>query len=179
MGRSRYKILDERYPYFITSSVVNRYPIFNKEEFTQVVIDGLNFLVIHRGIDIYAYVIMEDHIHLIAQGNDLGKHFARFKSYSARRILDSMETKKMYDTLRSFKETKRAFKTDRLHQFWAEGIHPKQIFSADVMKQKINYIHYNPVKAGFVKQEVDWKYSSYGDYYENSSGLVNITLFSR
>ncbi|MEX0722760.1 MAG: transposase [Gracilimonas sp.] len=178
MGRSRYKILNERYPYFITSSVVNKYPIFDEKEYAQIIIDGLNFLVNEKEIKIYAYVIMKNHLHLILQGNDLGKHFAQFKSYSARRILDSLETKKVDGLLQSFREAKKAFKTDRKHQFWAEGFHPKQVFSADVMRQKIRYIHYNPVKAGFVKEDTDWKHSSSSDYSGNSPGLVKVTLFA-
>lgn len=177
MGRSRYKILDEKYPYFITSSVVNKSPAFKKPEFLRIIIDGLNFLVAERKIIIYAYVIMPDHLHLVVKGKDLSKHISSFKSYSARRILDTLEGHKLHTDLSVFKKAKRTFKRDRAHQFWTEGFHPKQIFSVKMMEQKINYIHLNPVKAGLVVYEHDWLYSSYNDYYGNSKGLVKIKLF--
>jgi|AntRauTorckE6833_2_1112554.scaffolds.fasta_scaffold00420_12 REP element-mobilizing transposase RayT len=178
MGRGRYKILDERYPYFITTTVVNRCPVFEQEEFAQIITEGLNFLVNEREVDIYAYIIMPDHIHVIAKGINLGKHFSSFKSYSARRIIDSIERNKMHDLLNAFKEAKRKFKKDRTHQFWAEGFHPKQIFNTDVMRQKISYIHYNPVKVGLVTHPKIWKNSSFGDYEGKTSGLVKIKLFT-
>ncbi|MFD2532915.1 REP-associated tyrosine transposase [Gracilimonas halophila] len=179
MGRSRYKILDERYPYFITTTVINRYPVFEQVEFAQIITDGLNFLVDERDIDIYAYVIMPDHIHIIAKGKNLGKHVSSFKSYSARRIIDSLERNKMRYFLNAFKEAKRKFKKDQTHQFWAEGYHPKQIFNTDVMKQKIGYIHYNPVKAGLAAHPKTWKNSSFGNYNGKTSGSVKINLFNR
>jgi REP element-mobilizing transposase RayT len=177
MGRSRFKILDERYPYFITSSIVNRYHIFKDKSCCEVIIDGLNFLIGERGIRIHAYVIMPDHIHIISQGKDLGKHISGFKSYAARRIIDLLEAQNNEAWLQRFKYKGPRSRKDREHQIWMEGFHPKQIMSAKVMEQKIYYIHYNPVKAGLVESESDWLYSSYGDYDGNSSGLVEIDGF--
>ncbi|MDR9416677.1 MAG: transposase [Gracilimonas sp.] len=177
MGRSRYKILDDRYPYFITSSIVEHYNILKFPNFRDIIINGLNFLTKERDIEINAYVIMHDHFHLIAKGEDLGIHMARFKSYTARRILDALDERHLKEWLEKFRAAKRSHKKDREHQLWMEGIHPKQIMSHKMMEQKINYIHHNPVKAGLVEKGSDWKFSSWGDYNGDSTGLVEVTIF--
>jgi hypothetical protein len=55
-------------------------------------------------------------------------------------------------------------KRDRPYQFWQEGVHPERIYDAGMMKQKIDYIHYNPVKRGYVEEPEHWRYSSARDY---------------
>jgi REP element-mobilizing transposase RayT len=177
MGRSRYKILDERYPYFITSTIVEHYNILKISSFRDIIIDGFNFLTEKRNIEINAYVIMPDHFHVIAKGKDLGIHISRFKSYTARRILDLLEEQNRRAWLKKFEGAKADHKKDRVYQVWMEGYHPKQIINRKMMIQKIAYIHYNPVEAGLVRKEKNWEYSSWGDYYECSSGLVEVTLF--
>jgi|AntRauTorcE11897_2_1112592.scaffolds.fasta_scaffold00096_3 REP element-mobilizing transposase RayT len=177
MGRSRYKILDERYPYLITSTVSGRLPLFAMQSIRQILVAGLNFLIYKRNISILAYVIMPDHIHFIAQGTDLGKKISSFKSYSARRMIDLLKEEGDNQLLRKLNEAKLPTQKDREHQIWTEGFHPKQISNAAVMGQKIEYIHYNPVKAGLVERKSDWVYSSYGDYFGYSTCLVDVELF--
>ncbi|MEX0845626.1 MAG: transposase [Balneolaceae bacterium] len=177
MGRSRYKILDSRYPYFITSSIINGYRLLTDNRLRKVIIEGLNFMVGERKVSIYAYVIMPNHLHFIAQSENLGKHVASFKSYSARRIIDLLEERNNFEWLNRLKHSNTSLKKDRDHKLWSDGFHPKQIFSAKVMRQKLNYIHYNPVKAGLVHGEDDWEYSSYGDYFGASSSLVEVEVF--
>ncbi len=177
MGRSRYKILNEGYPYFITSSIVNGYNLFSEKRYRDLIVDGLNFMSKQKGIKIYAYVIMSNHIHFISKGKSLSKCIAGFKSFTARQIIDSMIEEGNKHGLSRLKEARVNNKTDREHQLWTEGFHPKLIFSDEVMEQKLSYIHYNPVKAGLVRRESDWIYSSYGDYYGDATGLVNIVVY--
>ncbi|MDR9419950.1 REP-associated tyrosine transposase [Gracilimonas sp.] len=177
MGRSRYKILDESYPYFITSSIVGGYSLFKEKRFINVIIDGLNFLSRERNISIYAYVIMPNHLHFISQGRNLSKYVSSFKSFAARQSIDKLKEEENEFWLDRLKEARVNTKIDREYQLWTEGFHPKQIFSSKVMEQKINYIHYNPVTAGLVEKESDWLYSSYGDYYGNSTRFVDIERY--
>jgi hypothetical protein len=55
-------------------------------------------------------------------------------------------------------------KKDRQYQFWQEGSHPQQIADERMMQQKIDYIHYNPVRRGYVDKPEDWRYSSARDF---------------
>lgn len=176
MGRSRYKILDEGYPYFITSSIVGKLPLFADQKITSIIKDGLAFLIKERGVKIYAYVIMPDHIHLIAEGKELAKHVSSFKSYAARKIVDFLKQDERIIELDILRNEKLVHKTDREYQVWHEGFHPKQINSDEMMEQKINYIHYNPVKAGLVGLELNWKNSS-AKFYSNGLSDLALTFF--
>jgi REP element-mobilizing transposase RayT len=68
-------------------------------------------------------------------------------------------------------------RTDREYQFWQEGSHPEQILGAEMMVQKIDYTHYNPVKRGYVDEPIHWRYSSARNY-AGMPGLLDVTLFS-
>ena len=56
-------------------------------------------------------------------------------------------------------------------QFWQQHNKPIELWSSKVLKQKIEYIHINPVKQGFVTNAVDWKYSSARNYASDETIL--------
>lgn len=60
------------------------------------------------------------------------------------------------------------------YQFWQQHNQPEELFSAKFMKQKLDYIHMNPVEAGFVRRPEDWLYSSCADYYEYNKGALDL-----
>ncbi len=60
-----------------------------------------------------------------------------------------------------------------LQKIWQEGIQPKLIQGEQMMRDRINYIHNNPVKRGYVDEAHHWRYSSARDY-EDVSGLLEI-----
>ncbi len=88
MARSRYKVYDSNYPYFITCTVVNWIPIFGNPLFRQIVLDSLLFLIQNKRIALHGYVLMENHFHAIATSENLIKELGLFKSYTARSIID-------------------------------------------------------------------------------------------
>ena len=51
------------------------------------------------------------------------------------------------------------------YMFWKNGYHPIEISTNARLKQRLNYIHNNPVKAGIVEKAEDYIYSSAKDYY--------------
>ena len=63
-------------------------------------------------------------------------------------------------------EEKQPFKDDRTYQFWQKGSHPQLILSIDMMIQKVEYIHNNPVKRRYVFDPIHWRYSSAGNYHD-------------
>ncbi len=69
---------------------------------------------------------------------------------------------------------KKKHKRDSQYQLWQEGFHPQQIMSDDMFRQKVKYIHYNPVKRGYVESPEYWYYSSAGDFLLNRSGIIQL-----
>ncbi len=176
MGRSRYKIYETSQPHFITCTILHWIPIFTRIATVEIVINSLKYLIQNDNLKIYAYVILENHLHLIVQSDDIGKDMARFKSFTAREIIDYLKAKNIRTILDQLLFYKKAHKIDREFQLWQEGIAPKLIQGEKMMIEKINYIHQNPVKRGYVDEAKYWRYSSAGDY-EGLDGLIEIEKF--
>ena len=173
MGRSRYKIHEPTYPHFITCTILHWIPIFTRVETTKIIFDSLKYLQEKENFTLYAYVILENHLHLIAQSNDIGKSMAKFKSFTAKEIIGHLKEKNVTTILEQLAFYKKAHKSDRELQLWQEGIQPKLIQSDEMMREKMNYIHQNPVKRGYVDEAKHWRYSSARDY-EGADGLIEI-----
>lgn len=126
-----------------------------------------------EGLKVHAYVILENHLHLIVQSEQIGKDLARLKSFIARALISYLIEHNVKTILDQLAFYKKAHKDDRAYQFWQEGSHPQLIHSDEMMRQKIEYIHQNPVKRGYVDLAYHWRYSSARDY-EGESGLLEI-----
>lgn len=174
MGRSRYKIVDPKQPHFVTCTVLHWIPVFTRPETVDIVLDSLRFLM-GEGLKVYAYVILENHLHLLVQSEQLDVAMRRFKSYTAKeliRYLDSKNIKQILDQLAFYKK---AHKDDRAYQFWQEGLHPEWIQNHEMMRQKVTYIHENPVKRGYVDLPEHWRYSS-ARAYAGQESLLDICM---
>jgi REP element-mobilizing transposase RayT len=137
------------------------------------VLDSLQFLQQHERLTVYAYVILENHLHLIASADNLSKEIANFRSYTARQIIGFYKTQNAQYILKQLNYYKLRHKTDRDYQLWQEGTHPEQIQGEAMMRQKIEYIHYNPVKRGYVDEPTHWRYSSARNYV-GQKGLLQV-----
>ena len=91
---------------------------------------------------------MDNHFHLICQGDDLGKIIKEIKSHTAREIIKLAEQNHKTWLLNQLSFYKLKHKVDSIHQVWQEGNHPKQIRSGEMLRQKLDYLHHNPVRAG-------------------------------
>jgi REP element-mobilizing transposase RayT len=176
VGRSRYKIYEEEYSYFVTSSIVEGLPLFMDPKLCSIILDSLTYAQQVNNLLLYGYVIMPNHIHLIIKGEHLSKGLRAFKSYTARCIVNYLEDNHKTRLLKQLRSWKLDHHKDSSYQVWQEGFHPKQISTPEMMEQKLNYIHFNPVKSGFVESPLDWRYSSASNY-EGTKGLISITLY--
>ena len=109
----------------------------------------------------------------MAGSPQISKYTQRFKSYTARRIIDYLEVVNARGLLDLLELFKRAHKTRSKYQLWEEGSHPQRIESDHVMRQKLEYIHHNPVKRGFVDLPEHWRWSSARDY-AGDEGLIEV-----
>ena len=176
MGRSRYKIHEEQYPYFITSTIKDGLPLISQPKLAEIILNAFCFLQNERDVIIYGYVLMENHIHMIVQGEGLSKKLRLMKSYIGRSMIDKLEEDANSRLLSELKFRKLNHKHDKEFQVWEEGFHPKQLSSVEMVLQKLEYIHFNPVVRGFVDRPEHWRYSSARNYLGNE-GLVPVTIF--
>lgn len=159
MGRSRYKIHEPLAPHFLTCTVLHWIPVFTRTESVKIIIDSLKHLQEHDNLKLYAYVILENHLHLVAESDDIALSMRKFKSYTAKKILELLRESNARTILDQLAFYKKAHKSEISYQFWQEGVQPKLIQSERMMHERINYIHMNPVKRGYVDQAAHWRYS--------------------
>ncbi len=176
MGRSRYKIYEPTHPHFLTSTILHWIPLFTNKESVNILIESFKYLQENDNFKLYAYVILENHIHIVAQSDDIANSMAKFKRHTARALLKLLQKRNVKTILDQLEFYKKAHKSDRQYQVWQEGLQPKLIQNDATMISKINYIHQNPIKRGYVDEATHWRYSSARDY-EGINGLLEIERF--
>ncbi|MCG6862399.1 MAG: transposase [Chromatiaceae bacterium] len=172
MGRDRYRIHDQSAPHFLTCTIVQWLPLFAQPANVEIFLESVRFLQREGRLILYGYVILENHCYLLAAGNPLGKSIASLESYTARRIVERLKERNS-PVLQLLAFHKVRHKADREHQVWQEGSHPEQIQGEDMMRQKLEYIHDNPVARGYVDEPVHWRYSSARSYV-GMPGLLEV-----
>jgi REP element-mobilizing transposase RayT len=164
MPRSRYRIFEQSHPHFMTCTIVAWLPVFTRPETFEIIIDSWKHLQAHEEFVLYGYVILENHLHLIASAPELSAAMKNFKSFTARQIIDLLESRSVSTLLAQLELHKRRHKTQSQYQLWEEGHHPQQIQDDEMLLQKLEYMHMNPVKRGYVGRPEHWRYSSARDY---------------
>ena len=175
MGRTRYRIYQPSAPHFCTATVVDWMPLFGQPQYARIVLDSMQYLSTHARWTVHAYVLMEHHLHWIATAEDLATTIRDFKSYTARQIIDRARERRAHGLLRQLARLKNRHKANQRHQVWQEGSQPKQIQGARMLRQKLAYIHDNPVRAGYVDAPAHWRYSSARDY-AGEPGLIPVEV---
>jgi putative transposase len=173
MTRTRYRIFEDEYPYFMTCTIVGWVPIFTRPEAVQIVFDSWSFLKKEKAFCLYGYVVLENHLHLVASAPTLSNVMKSFKMYTARQIIDLLEAHGATVLLRQLRALKLRHKVESDYQVWEEGSKPKQVVSDAMMRQKLEYMHNNPVKRGYVDDPLHWRYSSARNY-TGQAGLVDV-----
>jgi putative transposase len=151
------------YPQFFTATIKEWYNLLLYDRYKDILTSSFRFLVENKRISLHAFVIMPNHIHLIWQMQPLihPSHVQRdFLKYTAQQIKRHLK-KTDLDTLGHFE----VLATDRIYQFWKRRPLSIELRTDRVYQQKLNYIHYNPVKAGLCQFPEEYKYSSASFYH--------------
>src|SRR5437660_10445559 len=115
MSRSRYKIFENEFPYFLTCTIVGWLPVFARPNLGQIVFDSWRFLAENERMTIFGYVILENHLHMIASSPNLTKEAGDFKSFTSRRIIDGLIAQNAHCVLDQLKWHKEKHKSDRTY----------------------------------------------------------------
>ncbi len=168
----KYKFHNPAGAYFVSFATVYWIDVFVREAYCAVISNSLEYCRSHKAISLFAYCIMPSHVHLLFKSkNESPSEFMRdFKGYTSKRLLNTIfdnpqESRKKW-MLTMFKRAGKQNSNVSNFQFWQQNNNPIELWSSKVIKQKITYIHNNPVKAGFVTHAWDWKYSSARNYAE-------------
>jgi REP element-mobilizing transposase RayT len=164
-----YIIRDQSLPYFLTFQVVDWVDIFSRKIYRDIMLSSFKYCREHKNLEIWGYVVMTNHVHCIlrSKANALSDTIRDFKRFTATHILEAVqkEAESRRDwMLKRFEFSARSNVRSSHYQFWEHDNHPMELTSAKFINQKLNYIHLNPVRAGFVNQAHEWLYSSASNY---------------
>lgn len=174
MTRTRFRIFENKTPYFLTNTIVAWLPVFAYPQFAGVIFESWRFLQEESGIPIYGYVVMENHIHWIASGDELNDQVRNFKSYTAGKIQDGLKIGGVETLFSELNYFKLRHKGGQRFQVWQVGTHPIEIQDEFMMRRNLDYIHLNPVRRGYVDVPEHWRYSNALNY-DDGGGMINIT----
>ncbi|HEY8930021.1 MAG TPA: transposase [Mucilaginibacter sp.] len=152
--------------YFVTLTVVDWIDVFTRRYYNDYIIENLAWNQQNKNLHIYAYVIMTNHIHMVANvpEGSLSNILRDFKTFTSKglykMIKENAQESRRDWMLRAFEKAGKYNPLNTNHQFWQNGSYPVLLYSAAVIDQKIDYIHKNPVKAGFVGSAHEFWYSS-------------------
>ena len=178
---TKYKYHNPEGIYFLSIAIVNWIDIFTRRIYKDIIIDSLLHCKKEKGLVLYAYVIMSNHIHLIIGRQKENIAFSDimrdFKKFTAMQIIKAIKENPQ-ESLREWIiwMLERAGKkngNNTNYQFWKQDNHPILI-EGELFDEKLNYIHQNPVEAGWVNLPEEYLYSSARNYTEMES-LIKIT----
>jgi putative transposase len=171
-----YRVYDQQENYYVTFTVHQWVDVFTRRVYADILLDNLRYCQAHKGLKIYAWVIMSNHCYLIvrAEGFKLSDVIRDFKKHTAKKIVEAIEQNEA--------ESRKKWllwllMKDGAIWFWEEGYHGVEIIDRKMFDSKANYIHLNPVRAGLVEKEEEYLLSSCADFYGTRKGLLSVDPF--
>ncbi|MBU2950784.1 transposase [Tamlana agarivorans] len=182
---TKYKATEKGFAYFITITTVGWVDVFTRLRQKYVIINALKYCQQHKGLEIYAYCIMSSHIHLLCKVDELAllsNVIRDFKTFTSKKIIETIieypESRREW-LLDYFSKACAHLKRNQKYKVWQDGYHAEKVYSNKFIKQKVNYIHNNPVANKIVEKPEDYLFSSARNYAELDSeiGVDTIYLF--
>ena len=173
-----YQINDQSRAYFLTFQVVFWIDLFTRQKYREIIVDSLKFCQKEKGLEIFAWVIMSNHIHIIARSkiNDLSGTIRDFKKFTSKAIIDKVsesgESRREW-MLRLFRHAAKRQNKSGTYQVWTHNNHAEEVYGNSFIQSKVDYIHNNPVRAGIVRIPEDYIYSS-AVSYSGRNGLLEV-----
>ncbi len=175
-----YKIENQGEIHFLTMTVVGWADIFSRQIYRDIVLQSMKYSMENKSLIVYAYVIMTNHIHCIwqAKNSNLSDIVRDFKKFTSSQIVKMIQSniESRSEWLKIIFEYHAKFNNNNsFNQVWQNGNRPIELQSPKFFRQKLDYIHLNPVRAGWVKKPEEYLYSSATNYITNT-GLIEVTI---
>jgi REP element-mobilizing transposase RayT len=178
---SKYKSGDNEIPHFVTFTIVGWIDVFTRALYKDILVDSLAFCTKNKGIELHAWVIMTNHVHLIisTKENSISDFVRDIKKYTSKMIIATIQKNKRESRkewmINMFDYAGKTNSNNVYFQLWKQNYHPIELNTPRRLEIALNYLHNNPVKAGLVWEPWHYKYASGVDYYTNENGLLKIS----
>ena len=172
-----FKSKEQNLVHYVTGVTYARVPIFRREEICSLFIEALSETRLKDPFKLIGYVLMPDHFHLLANPIELNisKVVGKLKGRSASKILKYFRASDESETLGRLKLA-RPLASGQSHAVWLQDFSSIDIWSHKFIRQELNYIHLNPVRAGLCDHPAKWRWSSYHAYMPHEPGPVPIEI---
>ncbi len=175
----KYKFVDEAGIYFVTMTTVGWVDLFTRFELKHVIVDSLRYCQKEKGLVIHAWCLMPSHLHMIVSTrqeklSDIMRDFKKFTSKELINTIERIRESRRGWILELFGEVADHLKRVRKYKVWQDGNHPELLYSAKFMRQKLDYIHNNPVADEIVDEPEEYRYSSARNYCSNRKGYLEL-----
>ena len=177
----KYKFTDNSKLYFVSFAVTNWIDLFIRDVYRNILLDSIKYCQATKDLELYGWCLMTSHVHLIigSSGNALNNIMRDLKRLTSEELHKAIENNKTESRrewmLWLMKKAANEKSKNAKFQLWQAENHPIELATQKIAWQKLDYTHYNPVEAGFVKRATDWKYSSAIDY-AGGKGLLDVIL---
>jgi REP element-mobilizing transposase RayT len=179
----KYKIRNQDKLYFVTFTVIQWLDVFTRQEYRDIFLDSVRFCQQNKGLEVCAYVIMSSHIHMIIGRNGeegLDAIVRDIKKFTATQIIEAIKGNERESRkellLWLFERAGKRNSNNKNYQFWLQHNHPIELSTNEMINQRLEYIHRNPVEAGIVLSPEDYLYSSAVNYAERPEKLIDVIL---
>jgi REP element-mobilizing transposase RayT len=178
----KYKSHEKDKAYFVTFTIVRWIDVLKDDYYKMIIVNAVKFYQQNRGLLVYAYCIMPNHVHMIIQSNgdetvsEVLRDLKKFTSVEIIKKLKSENAEFNSHALTVFKAEANTIKRNKNYKVWQDGNHPMVLYGNKFIRQKLNYIHNNPVKAGIVEKAEDYLFCSTRNYAELSYVLECIPI---
>jgi putative transposase len=176
-GRSQFG--DQGLVFFVTTTIVHHEPIFGfGHQYYLILIESLKFVLSKYQATLFAYVLMPSHIHLVSampEKKNISDLMRDFKKYTSTKIRQQLEKDGKSDTIGHLRMNAED-KKNQVFKLWTDRFDDLVIENEKTLQIKIEYIHNNPVKAGFVDQPEQWEFSSARNYILGDHSRIPVAI---
>ena len=166
----KYKVRNPEALHFITLTVIDWVDLFTRPAYKHIIINSLKYCQQNKGLELFAYVIMPSHVHMIAKCktpyslSDVIRDFKKFTNIELIKAIQEYPESRREWLLNKFQYAANRIKRNTNYKIWQDGFHPVELSDNNMMDQRLDYIHNNPVKDEIVNNPEDYRYSS-APYY--------------
>ena len=179
----KYKIQDQSVLYFVTFTVIQWLDVFIRKEYKDIFLDSIRYCQQNKGLEVYAYCIMSSHVHMIIgqSGSQKLEDIIRdIKKFTAVKIVEAIKSnsresrRELFIWL--FERAGKQNSNNKNFQFWQQHNHSIELNTNEMIDQRLDYIHNNPVEAGIVMSPEEYLYSSAVNYAGLPEKLIEVIL---
>ncbi len=155
-----------QHPQFFTATCLEWQSLFDQDNFKDIIIKDLRWLVVHGWIKLYSFVLMPNHLHYIWE-NHPSLLYSKVKGGHLKTTAQKIKYDLVLNDNKQLLDKFYVGAKDRIYQFWERNPKSIDLYTPKVIYQKLDYIHANPVqeKWSLSKEPKDYFYSS-AEFYE-------------